>query len=47
MPNKHNAGGCGAERALNGLSEVRCQEPSWTENLELRFDLAINSENFS
>ena len=24
-----------------------CQEPSWTENMELRFDLAINSENFS
>ena len=23
-----------------------CQEPSWNENMELRFDLAINSENF-
>ena len=30
-------------------AEIRavCQEPSWNENMELRFDLAINSENFS
>jgi hypothetical protein len=29
------------------IAALVCQEPSWNENMELRFDLAINSENFS